>query len=110
VSVGISERVKEKKRMSEEGPPKLYTNKPRKGYFLSLLIFFLLRKKLWKIRSNIQFLIQGFSFFGNSATEAVSRTTEIERVLLAGGDGGPWPGCCSTAAAAAAKGTVCSAL
>jgi len=23
--------VKEKKRMSEEGPPKLYTNKPRKG-------------------------------------------------------------------------------
>ncbi|KAG5036425.1 hypothetical protein JHK86_017265 [Glycine max] len=44
--------------MSEEGPPKLYTDKPRK--------------------------VCGF---GNSAIEAVSGATEIKRVLLAGGDG-----------------------
>ncbi|RZC00783.1 hypothetical protein D0Y65_016544 [Glycine soja] len=44
--------------MSEEGPPKLYTDKPRK--------------------------VCGF---GNSAIEAVSGATEIKRVLLSGGDG-----------------------
>jgi len=76
-------------------------------FYLSL--FFFVEKKIVENQIKYLILIQAFYVFGNSATEAPSRTTEIERVLLAGGDGDTWPGCCSTAAAAA-KGTVCSAL